>query len=88
MNWQMGTEGEYKISRGFLGQAKSGANHFRHVGQNSVLWPHLIVGRVVSVVCLCAQEKKEMDFGKHRAVSFSCKIQGNMYTHSHALLCL
>ena len=27
-------------------------------------------------------------FGKHRAVSVSCKILGNMYTHSHSLLFL
>lgn len=41
-----------------MGQAKSEANHF-YIGQNSVLWPHLIIGRVESVVCLCVQEKKD-----------------------------
>lgn len=55
----MGKEGELRISGGFMSQAKSEANHFCYIGQNSVLWPHLIVGRVERVVCLCAQEKKD-----------------------------
>lgn len=68
-----------------MGQANSGANHFSHIGQNSVLWPHLIVRTVGNVVCLYAQEKK--GFGIYRAVFVSGKILHNLYSHSHALLC-